>query len=241
MPEIQLGQKTISYTIRESAKAKRPSLRIDARRGLQVVLPVGIAIDDLDALLKQRERWILKYLEKYEKAPTPSQPRYRSGDQIPFMGEDHELEVIATQKGKQTLIARQGRFLRIRLRAGLDESGQTQEIRHALETWYRGQAKTYITKRATELAALHGFKFEKIAIKGQKTRWGSCSTNHNLNFNWRLMMAPPGGIDYVIIHELCHLREMNHSKRFWSLVRKYCPSYQKWIRWFKDHAPDLHL
>jgi predicted metal-dependent hydrolase len=90
-----------------------------------------------------------------------------------------------------------------------------------------------------ELAPQIGVRYDRIAIKGQSTRWGSCSSKRNLNFNWRLMMAPPGAVDYVIIHELCHLKELNHSPRFWALVAQHCPDYRRWERWLKVNIARL--
>jgi len=95
--------------------------------------------------------------------------------------------------------------------------------------------------RAEELAHKHGFKFARVRIKNQKTRWGSCSAKRNINLNMRLMMAPDGAIDYVIIHELCHLRELNHSAAFWALVESYCPEFRHWRAWFRQHGPSLIL
>ena len=88
---------------------------------------------------------------------------------------------------------------------------------------------------------MHGFKYEKVRIKNQKTRWGSCSSKRNLNFNMRLMMAPDEAIDYVIIHELCHLRELNHTPAFWRLVEACCPNFRHWRDWFKKYGASLIL
>ena len=81
----------------------------------------------------------------------------------------------------------------------------------------------------------------RIAIRDQKSRWGSCSRKGNLNFNWKLIMAPPPALDYVVIHELCHLHEFNHSPRFWQLVAAQMPEYESWKKWLKQHGPELTL
>jgi len=139
------------------------------------------------------------------------------------------------------MVARQASFIRVRLRAGVPEDEQSEEIRAALENWYRQQAKEYIAERTAILAAQHGFEYIGVKIRGQRTRWGSCSSKGNLNFNWKLMMVPAAAVDYVIIHELCHLRELNHSARFWALVRELCPNYKYWVRWLKEHSPQVYL
>ena len=114
----------------------------------------------------------------------------------------------------------------------MDNSGF---VRAVIENFYRDQAKAYLPQRVKELAESHGFVYRNVRIKNQKTRWGSCSAKHNLNFNMRLMMAPPDAIDSVIIHELCHLKVLNHSKAFWNLVERHCPDYKEWQKWFKEN------
>lgn len=96
-----------------------------------------------------------------------------------------------------------------------------------------------ICDRVTRLAAKLNLNYGRIFIRNQKTRWGSCSTRRNLNFNWRLVTFPPPVMDYVIIHELCHLEEANHSARFWQLVESYCPNYRRHRSWLKEHASAL--
>jgi hypothetical protein len=172
---------------------------------------------------------------------TLSGRRYVSGTVVPYLGEDHSLDVIPTHKAKRTTVARQACLLRIRLRSDVPVSEAETEVRSALEKWYRQQARTYITDRVAALAGSHGLIYGRVTIRGQKTRWGSCSSKGNLNFNWRLMMVPPAAIDYVIIHEMCHLRELNHSKRFWSMVATYCPDYEYWRQWLKANTLRLYL
>lgn len=234
MPEILLGKTVVPYTIRESDRASRISLKIDNRHGLQVILPSGAKVPNIEELLYLRQQWILKHLKK-----APVKRQFVTGETFLYMGQAHVLEVMPTQTGKRTAIGRQAQTLRVRLRAGVTPDQQAQEVRHALESWYRTQARVYLNQRTAELAQQHGFRYEKITIKGQQTRWGSCSTLGNLNFNWRLMLAPTEAIDYVIIHELCHLREHNHSAKFWKLVERYYPAYATWERWLSDHSADL--
>lgn len=107
--------------------------------------------------------------------------------------------------------------------------------REELDELYH-QAAEYIPERARFYAEKLGVSYERISLKCQKTRWGSCSTKKNLNFNVLLMLAPPEAIDSVVVHELCHLIEMNHSKRFYRLVLSVFPEYYKWDRWLKENG-----
>lgn len=121
----------------------------------------------------------------------------------------------------------------------------TPEQALALEKRYRAAAKTYIPQRAAWYAEnyrhliRHGYS--SVSIRDQKTRWGSCSSRGTLSFNWRLMLAPPGILDYVIVHELCHLEHMDHSKAFWQCVETILPDYRERRKWLKEHGHELKL
>ncbi len=240
MPNITLNQQKINYSVQKSLRARYARLKISPKDGLQIIIPAGAEVD-IEEFIRKNTSWILKHHRRIEeiKEETP-QRGYVSGEKIPFMGEQRLLNIEAKTRGKLTTIMLDHDALQIRV--GTDGSiNDSDFIRDALENWYRHKAKTYIGKRVAELASQHGFEYEKVTIKGQSTRWGSCSTKRNLNFNWKLMMTPPAAIDYVIIHELCHLREMNHSKKFWKLVARYCPDYKTWVKWFKLNSTNLIL
>ena len=103
------------------------------------------------------------------------------------------------------------------------------------EDFYRQKAKEYLSERVKFFIEILDIKFNKIRIKNTKTRWGSCSSQKNLNFSWKIMLAPPKVIDYLVIHEICHLKEMNHSKEFWSLVELLDPNFEEHKKWLKRH------
>lgn len=111
----------------------------------------------------------------------------------------------------------------------------------ALEKRYREAAKEYIPKRVEYYHALTGGEYQKITIRDQKTRWGSCSSSGTLSFNYRLMLAPPRVLDYVVVHELCHLTHMNHSAAFWEMVASILPDYKEHRKWLKEHGDSLHV
>lgn len=125
--------------------------------------------------------------------------------------------------------------------AAQSENKYTPQQREGLERRYRQAAKEYIPKRADYYAQQLGVTYERIRIAEQKTRWGSCSSKGTLSFNWKLMLAPPKVLDYVVIHELCHLIEMNHSSRFWRLVEEIMPDYKEYRKWLKENGITLQL
>jgi predicted metal-dependent hydrolase len=114
-----------------------------------------------------------------------------------------------------------------------------ESLRRAIISWYRQVAESDFSSRLERWSKQMGVAYRGFRVKDQKTRWGSCSSRGNINLNWRLIQAPDCAIDYVVVHELCHLREMNHSERFWSLVEAALPTYQQGRDWLRNHGNDL--
>lgn len=111
--------------------------------------------------------------------------------------------------------------------------------REALKKRYVQAAKEYIPKRAAYYRQFTGGEYTRITIREQKTRWGSCSSRGTLSFNWKLMLAPPTVLDYVVVHELCHLKHMDHSREFWAAVENVMPDYKEKRKWLKEHGCEL--
>lgn len=151
----------------------------------------------------------------------------------PYRGERLKLIVLKDRQHKR------GRVEKIKdvLMAVVPAEGT--DILQLLTVWYKNEARNVISLRARKYAQEMGQTFGEIHIRDQKSRWGSCSSARNLNFNWRLVMAPEWVMDYVIIHELCHLTHMNHSAQFWELVAHYMPDYQAAKQWLKAHGQEL--
>lgn len=116
----------------------------------------------------------------------------------------------------------------------LDQQANAPKLKFS-QAYYRQKARRVIRERLYHFSQLYGLSYNKLAIRDQKTRWGSCSSKKNLNFSWRLILAPPEVLDYVVVHELCHLKHMDHSKAFWQLVSRHAPDYLKHKRWLKEN------
>jgi len=231
--ETILDGQAISYIIKHSHKAKYVRLEVRPQTGLTVVIPKSCRLTQLPNLLRAKRQWILGKLAKYGQVKLLSaEKEVKSGDTIPYLGRD--LEVIEQQDHRKadSIKLEQKRLVVILKSAN-------SRLNLVLEWWYRRQAEKLIREKADELRARLGVTYGRLSIRGAKTRWGSCSQKGNLSFNWKLMMAPEPVIGYVIIHELAHLKEMNHTKRFWKLVAEHCPRWRKHKRWLKDHEAEL--
>ena len=241
MPVIKLNGQSIAYRVRTSKRAKRIRVRYSLSDGLELVYPPGRQQPHPEALLQERSDWILSAIEKFSDA-NANRPRrdYREGEAFLFRGARYKLLLEKAQSHSRTAVRLKGDCLALSLPDSTPATA-SDIIRQAIEQFYRRQAKIYLPARVCELADMHGFEYGVVRIKNQKTRWGSCSAKRNINLNLRLMMAPDEAIDYVIIHELCHLRELNHSPAFWALVASYCPEFRRWKAWFKQHGSSLIL
>lgn len=157
---------------------------------------------------------------------------------IPLTGSYREAKQILFQKEKWIL--KKYRELE-RRRNAAPRSFLTPAQRNALEARYRQAARDYFPARVAYYEPIIGVTHGAITIRDQKTRWGSCSAKGNLNFNWRLMLAPPRILDYVVVHELCHRKEMNHSKAFWNAVEMVLPDYKELRSWLRQYGSTLTL
>jgi predicted metal-dependent hydrolase len=231
--KIFLNKQTISYIIKRSARVKHVRLEVRPETGLTVVIPQSYKIGQLPNLLETKGRWILDKLAKHgEVQPPYTNKAIKNGDFVSYHGLDLEVVIRQNHQNTNNVKLEQHRLV-VSLRS------TTSRLNMVLEQWYRMQAAKLIKARADKLSARLGLTYHRVTIRGQKTRWGSCSHKGNLSFNWKLIMAPQPVIDYIIIHELAHLKEMNHSKRFWELVAEHSPRWREHKQWLKDHETEL--
>jgi predicted metal-dependent hydrolase len=221
--EIVIGSTAVSYTVRRSERARRMSLRVLPRHGLEVVLPRGTSLKDAEAMIQREQDWVLRAIDKI--AGSSAQP-LQDGWPLPFL--DERLTLLL-RPGEQAAAKRTGNVVTV-------STDDHHVAMLALETWYRAQARSALGETARVHATTLGVEIGRIAIKDTRSRWGSCSERGNLNFSWRLMLAPRAVMDYVVAHEVAHLRELNHSPRFWQHVESLCPDYHSRRLWLRRNG-----
>ncbi|HYE08847.1 MAG TPA: M48 family metallopeptidase [Patescibacteria group bacterium] len=160
-------------------------------------------------------------------------------DYIMYRGQEYEVSLIIYPGKTTQVIFRDNRFI-VYINNKIQGVRATQEAAQHLKSWMIVKAEELIKKRTAEYSNLIGVNYNTIRIKDTKTRWGSCSSKGNLNFNFRILMAPEQVMDYIIVHELCHLRYMNHGKDFWNTVAQYMPDYEKKKEWLKVNGMKLY-
>jgi len=228
-----LGGRVIPYVVKRSSQARRMRIEIRNGTGLTVVIPRNCKLELVDEMLAAKTRWILDKYDKYVgTVRSPEETGLKFGGMVPYLGRNLR---VASWWGIGT--AGRVELKEDALLVGL-ESGED-GLASLVEGWYRGRAASMLKHKADELAASLGVSYGRLVIRGQKTRWGSCSHRGTLSFNWRLIMAPEPVVDYVVIHEVAHLKEMNHTKRFWGLVAERCPSWREQKKWLDEHGTEL--
>lgn len=236
MNELIVNQQKIPLTIRRSPRARRLSLRIESEKPeLVLVIPRYALSMQIDSFIKKQTPWIEKHwnqaLKKTAKRPIRS---YTDGDQYFYFGETLTLKLIPSVRWRPGVRVN-GNDLEITLHKATTVSDGKKAIKKAVQEFYKKKAEEVIHDRLQFFSEHYGLKYNRVTFRNQKTRWGSCSSAKNLNFNWRLIMAPIEIIDYVVVHELCHLKHMNHSPAFWKLVAETIPSYKECRKWLKDN------
>ncbi|AQS60631.1 M48 family metallopeptidase [Desulforamulus ferrireducens] len=232
---VQLGGKSISYLLRESQRAKNVRLTINSPEMLEVVVPMRYPQDQLEALLKTKQNWILEKLnwfsQRLEQKPKNNPEETPT---VLFLGKGYRLVKVLQPGSPQVELVGDKMIV-------MFPQQKQVKIHDILVGWLRCQARRVINQRLQQYSKLLNVQYNQVFIKDQKTRWGSCSSGGNLNFNYRLVMAPLTVIDYLVVHELAHLREMNHSKQYWQLVESVCPDYRLHRQWLKEHGDELTL
>ena len=212
------------YQIRESPRAKFMSLRVTVDRGLEVVVPRGFDRRLIPTFLRDKHEWVQAALSKVQQARQrrTAEPKELLPTQIvfPSVGRQWMVEYLRRQSSMIRLTDDGKGVLRI---AGPTENQDA--CQSVLQSWAKRQAFNVLNPWLRRLSTETGIAFVKTAIRCQKSRWGSCSSSGTISLNQKLLFVAPDLVQYVLIHELCHMREMNHSARFWRLVEQFHPEY----------------
>jgi len=206
---------------------------------VQVVIPGRFPLAKVDALVRGKAEWIQRKLVQYREiqAQYPSK-QYISGEMFTCLGRDYRLQVM---EGAKASVSVRQNTLQVGIPYGFSPEQRALFIAKALETWFREQANQHLIERTAHYAARMRVTPASIGIKSYRSRWGSCHADGRIYFNWRMIMAPPFVVDYVVVHELCHLVHHNHSRDYWSLVESSMPEYRDAKCWLKQHGHGLEV
>jgi predicted metal-dependent hydrolase len=211
------------YTLRRSPRARRVRVSVESDGAVRVTLPRRAPARAADEAVRELAPWIERRRRALARAASEVA---RAPGTVPYLG--RELRLVP-QPGRER-VHRRGDALLV-----------PEEPGHALERWYRRAARAEIGPRLDAAVARAGTAYARLTIRGQRTRWASCSTGGAMSFNWRLLLAPEAVLDYVIEHEVCHLEVMDHSPRFWRLLESRVPGWREHARWLRRYGSTLVL
>ena len=226
--DLAVNGRVLQLSIREHGRATRITLRIEpGGSALRLTIPPGLPRREIDAFLYRHQGWLMTRLAK-STDPT----RLEAGASVPIRNVAHRLVLTGKLRGLAEAAMEDGEpVLRV--------SGAPEHVARKVADHLKREARRDLEPAVARHAVAVGRKIAAIAYKDTRSRWGSCTTDGNLSFSWRLVMAPPLVIDYLAAHEVAHLREMNHGPRFWALCKSLCPETDEARKWLKQHGNRL--
>ena len=235
--EIQLGEHRVGYALR---RARRSSIGfVVSPEGLQVNAPRWVSLQNIDSAVQAKAGWILRKLQEQRdraRRVESSRIEWRDGTSLPFLGET--VIIVLDPRVAGAVLNADAQSLpgvpRLVLHVGLPQTAEPEQIRDSVQSWLQRQALRIFTDRCKHFADTLGVRMTRLSLSSAQTRWGSASADGSIRLNWRLVHFGLQVIDYVVAHELAHLREMNHSAAFWDVVRSVVPDYQKLRNTLKD-------
>jgi predicted metal-dependent hydrolase len=241
--EIRLNEHLVAYALR---RARRKSIGfVVGLEGLSVAAPKWVGVGEIESALREKADWILRKLAEQQERQQRLQSAKvdgRDGTGIPFLGET-VIIVLDARAGltKGGAVLNTGAEAlpgvpRLTLHIGLPQTATPEQIRDVVQSWLQRQARRIFEERCKHFAQQLGVRYTKLSLSSAQTRWGSATANGAIRLNWRLIHFAMASIDYVVAHELAHLREMNHSPRFWDVVRSVMPDFERVRSTLKDDS-----
>lgn len=218
-------------------RKKTISIKIKADK-VSIIVPSDLSTAHIKVLLIKKTAWIQKKLKDQSQIESIKAKKYISGELFCFLGNEYPLTI---KQAKSPSVALNNNDLTVALPNVLACDNTAQKIKEMLSIWYQNEASKILKEKVAYYAKLIAVQPTAIEIKTYKARWGSCTIHAKVQFNWKLIMAPHRVIDYVVVHELCHIIEHNHSPAFWHQVEKFMPDYRESKQWLKLNGIYLEL
>jgi predicted metal-dependent hydrolase len=227
----EYGTQTIEFDV-VFRNRKTMAIQIEAPDKVTVISPKGVKEDEILRVVKGKSKWITQKLFQIREMEYLKRSReYVNGESFIYMGRNYSLQIVVDVSH----IIPEAKLFRGKFYVYTD-SNDPFIIRRALEQWYKEKAKQKIGERIHYYQKYFDLAPNKVMIKEQQKRWGSCSSQRNLYFNWKCIMAPSPVLDYLVVHEMCHMVHMNHSAEFWNLVRSILPDYEERRKLLKNEG-----
>ncbi len=228
MYQLQINEHSLTYTITYQ-KRKTIQFKLATTTHLEVIAPNKTTTAAIENLLHTKSKWILTQISRLKNiAENPVNKSLATGAQILYLGQPHTLAITRTLQANLVITLQEHQIA-----IQLPSTYRFTDVQPFLRKWYIESAARILSYKTSLWANRIEVNPEQIYIKDQKTRWGSCSSCGNIHYNWRIIMAPPEVVDYLVIHELCHLRVPNHSVKFWQEVGRFTPQFKQHRKWLR--------
>lgn len=235
--EIQFGLTPIRYRVVRSGKRRTVALSIVPNEGVVLTAPMGLPLARLDGLVRAKGRWILERLRESPRQSVPALREFVSGESFNYLGRQHRLRVVERLEAAPVRLGH-GRFM-VTISKGLRTAARASAVRASLMEWYREHAGPRLAERVAYFAKRMQIVPPQVVLSAQRRRWGSCTANGTVRLNWRIVQAAPRLIDYVVAHELAHLRVSEHSPAFWKALAVVMPDYEERRQRLRDTGAGL--
>jgi predicted metal-dependent hydrolase len=219
------------YTLRVSPKAKRVRIQVSVEKGLVIVIPKRFSPSRVSSLIEKNRKWIERAFEKAKSSQRPVGAESQLPEQISLLALGQTWTVMISRDDTKPVLVREMPGTSLLVEGSIEDAGAWPAT---LKKWLTRKAKENLIPWLRRLSDQTGLRYSSVTIRQQKTRWGSCSSRGSISLNARLLFLPPELVTYVLIHELCHTRHLNHSPRFWRLVESYLPDYRQSDRQLRD-------
>ncbi len=223
---------SVLVRVRRGRRTRHVRLHVDEQGAVTASIPARFAAARLDPIVRERADWLHDVLTRMEQKSRDTQVDLDRGDPVRWLG--RWIPTTLERGGRRPIVRLEDDRLMLRVPEGEDAYD-------ALVAWYRREARGIFEERVDAWSELFGLTPGKVSIREQRTRWGSCTHKGDLSFNWRLVLAPEWVLDSIVVHELCHIEELNHSSRFWALLDERFPEHEAASEWLRDHGAALRV
>ena len=232
---VRIGKVSLEVLIEYTNRKRTISLQLKDNK-IIIKAPRTVSRKNLDEVIQKKQKWIKQRAILNFEAQNLKNREFIDNDKFFFRGEEYHLSLIL---GREEAVKIEGGLLLVSYVD--DKSIGRDTIKRLLEDWYLHESTKILKARTEELAQQMKVQPCGITVKNYNSKWGSCTANNKISYNWRIIMAPDCIVDYLIIHELCHIIEHNHSKNFWDYVGTYCEDFQKKRKWLRENGHMLVL
>lgn len=235
--EKQRTEPDFPYEVIRTNRKKSASIKIEEGR-VKLIIPKKLSPKRLDQLVKEKTPWVIQKLREYAEYQPIKPKEYVSGECFTYLGRNYRLKLDKTSSAQLKL--KNGQFV-LGMKSEVFTGEKSDFVRSSLLEWYFTHAKEKLEEKTKRYAKIIGVQPKSVQVKSYKSRWGSCSANGEISYNWKIIMAPHKVIDYVVTHELCHILHHNHSKEFWRAVERIDPDYKQSREWLKVNGTRLMI